>query len=281
MGLSQFEYEVAVVWDPAIPGDPELVVAPGSGLPIGELPWWITGTRGFLAAPERPRTLMLPPAQARRNVRDTKAEVTFPGGGGPAHVSFSVAGTGQPSYVERTELLQLGSEARKARLVEMCWGHSTLDVAEADYPGLDERRDDARRVCAGENQGPGPLADAAACEFAIQGPWSVGAPILPEENRTHPIVLPYPETDILSLDVTTPPGFETTAPPETVTFESPYGRYLLSVTATETGYHVERMSTITALGLPASEYAPFREFFERIRKADKTALHFTRSAPKP
>ena len=67
-----------------------------------------------------------------------------------------------------------------------------------------------------------------------------------------------------------------TGAPEPTRFESPFGRYIRTIAATETGYEVERGVAFTPIMVPPEEYPALRAFLDQVRQADRVPLEFER-----
>ena len=96
-------------------------------------------------------------------------------------------------------------------------------------------------------------------------------------TRIHPLVFPFPHIDQNVIEVQAPPGFTTSPPPVVTPIESLHGHYALFVTATPSGFHVERVFSLTSVAVPAAEYEPLRRFLTQVHLADRTALEFRKS----
>ncbi|MCI0655668.1 MAG: hypothetical protein L0170_01175, partial [Acidobacteria bacterium] len=62
------------------PGEPEEAlrfVAPGSGLPFGQIPWWNSSSRALVADSKGARSLRMWPSQPRQNFSETRVRVVF------------------------------------------------------------------------------------------------------------------------------------------------------------------------------------------------------------
>ena len=99
------------------PGEPDSafrMIAPGSGLPLGQIPWWLTGGQALMADLKGPSFIRLWPSEPRQNVSETIAHLAFLDQAGTLKASWSRTGTGQQGYQERLKLRGLlGKGARQ------------------------------------------------------------------------------------------------------------------------------------------------------------------------
>jgi uncharacterized protein DUF3857 len=71
LSSGQFDWTLVLVRTPGDPDEKAVFVDIGSGLPFGELPWWITGAKGLLENPKESRPVMIPASDPRKNVSET------------------------------------------------------------------------------------------------------------------------------------------------------------------------------------------------------------------
>src|SRR5207249_4629658 len=101
--------------------------APGSALPYGQIPWWVTGTNGWLATAKGEREIKLYPSDIRENLMEAKARIRSDDDGTP-RVSWSAAMRGQQGYLEW--LIDRGStsEERAKSLDKACGASGGLEI---------------------------------------------------------------------------------------------------------------------------------------------------------
>lgn len=275
--LGQFEWLLVAVRDPGGAGDREILADAGSGLPFGEIPWWLTGVRGFLAAPSAQRDVLLLPGDARRSVLESRVSISFPEGEPSAAMKWSMQGTGQRLYSELRDLRGATQEERRSKLESLCGGKGTFEVSRAESASIESASAAYGVECEGEFPDASPPEGLSSYNLHVEGPWWEPVPDLAAKDRVHPVIFTFPRTDITSIDAVSPPGFTTSEAPAPVMLSCRFGHYTLSVTTTDTGYHVERVFALTTLGAPASEYEPLRDFLAAVRKADRTPLVYRKA----
>src|SRR5262249_50048719 len=77
LSMRQFDVALLAVRSPGTSDDEATFVDLGSGLPYGEVPWWVTGSPAFLAAPKEHRTPILRALEIRKTVSDTQVKIAF------------------------------------------------------------------------------------------------------------------------------------------------------------------------------------------------------------
>lgn len=275
----QFDATFIAVSSPETPDD-LTVVSPGAGLAYGQVPWWYTGTKGMLATEKGSRPALVPPTPARKSLSDTKAQTTFAEDNTTLHVRWSRRATGQNWYSDRVMMSTMTPEARKKRLEQICGSSSRLEVSRADASGIDDVRKPFELSCEGESSIE--IAnDVTTYRMAMDGPWVEALPELTSTTRIFPVIFHFPHTDILALDVAAPQGFAPKESPPAVKLEGPIGNYLLSVSRTDAGYHVERTFTLLPLKVEARDYSELRTFLADVRQADRLRLAFERVRGEP
>jgi hypothetical protein len=107
------------------------------------------------------------------------------------------------------------------------------------------------------------------------GPWIEEIPELTSPSRVLPVVLPFAGNDRASIEIVAPAGYFPGPAPAPMRIESSMGAYTLAVTATESGFHVDRSLTLPKTEIPPQGYDAFRRFLEEVRVADRTSVTFT------
>jgi hypothetical protein len=92
-------------------------------------------------------------------------------------------------------------------------------------------------------------------------------------------VFDYPWIDLTSIEMSAPPGYGPADPPQPTRIESPFGSYVLKISALSNGYRVERAFALVATTLKVEAYEELRGYLEAVRRADRTPLHFRRDRP--
>jgi hypothetical protein len=272
--LQQFGYTFVGVKS----GDAEdawTVVDPGSGLPYGEVPWDATGSTAFVCTPKGMKGFVIPPAAGQKNRTDTKVMIAF-SEDDEITAKWSRMGLGASGMNYRRWLRRLDPAERKEQLDKLCGGSGAGEVQAADLPGLDQPSAPFQIACditAGEAN----TEEVDDYRFSVLGAWWPETPELTAATRVQPVVFDYPRLDIVSLDVTSPPGFSSKTPPPPVKVDSPFGKYQWVATKTDKGYHVDRAFALLPLFVKPADYEALKAFLKQVSTADRTALAFEKS----
>jgi len=274
--IHQFDWSLAAIRLPDDPPDRFTFVVAGSGLPYGEIPWWLAGSYGFLADPKGGKVVILNPSNPVKNFSESKTSISFNLDDGTARVRWSRSDSGQAGLSERLMLRGETPENRRKRLEELCGAWGSFEILRAEAPGLEELASGLRLECEGimTNTNFTPKWDRYS--FRLDGVWEESVPELTATTRIHPLVFSFPRIDQNVIEVDAPPGYTTSQPPAVAPIESPYGHYALFITESPSGYHVERVFSFTSVAVPAAEYEPLRRFLTQVRQADRTAVEFRR-----
>ncbi len=261
------------------PGDPEkeyTVVDPGSGLPYGEIPWFYSGVSGLLLKKSGAETIKLRPSPLSSSVSETMVSINFAEENEIMVCNWATSGRGQVGLDERRYLRQLSPEDRVEEIEEFCSIGPESEVVTAQVGDLHDLTADYRLECEAEDTS-GDL-DETIGHYSLDfgGPWIQAVPDLTGGDRTHMVIFRFPRADITRMDVSSPAGFAPRNPPAPVTFEGPFGKYVLSINRTAKGYHLERLLALYRLSVPVEEYDGLVEFLDNVRRADRTALEFER-----
>ncbi|MFQ5700269.1 MAG: DUF3857 domain-containing protein [Acidobacteriota bacterium] len=272
----QLDYRLVAVRAPGAPDEEATLVAPGSGLPYGMIPWWLTPTRALRVTSSGAREMWLPHSAARQNVFETRATIAFAEDNSTARVDWTAKGAGERHYLDRLILRLSKPEKREDDLERQCGAGGDLEVLEAKAPDLADYTAPYRLACQGE------LVDLDIDEsedeflFEFRGPWIPSLPEFSSPTRVHPVFFRYPFIDLTTVEVASPAGFTPRQPPPLVRFQTPFGTYGRKITKTAGGYRVERAVALLALTVKAEDYKALRAFLERIRVADHAMLEFGR-----
>lgn len=161
-------------------------------------------------------------------------------------------------------------------LDDLCGNESGFEVTKADLPGYDKPLAGYRLECEGNLLRPDSEPDREEHAVRFDGPWIPTVPVFAASTRVHPIVFDYPWIDLTSIEVSAPRGYEPAGPPQPTKIESPFGSYLLKISALPHGYRVERAFAIVSTTLKSDAYEAFRGFLEVARRADRTPVSFHR-----
>jgi len=274
--IRQFDWSLAAVRLPEDPPDRFTFVVAGSGLPYGEIPWWLSGSSGFLADPKGAKVVILNPSNPVKNFSESKTSISFNLDDGTARVRWSRSDSGQAGLSERLELRGETPENRRKKLEELCGAWGSFEILEAEAPSLEDLASSLHLECKGIQTNTNFIRKWDRYSFRLDGVWVEPVPVLTAPTRIHPLVFPFPRIDQNVIEVETPPGYVTSQPPTVAPIESPYGHYALFITESPSGYHVERVFSLTSVAVPAAGYEPLRRFLTQVRQADQTVLEFRR-----
>jgi hypothetical protein len=280
LSTAQFDRVLVAVRAPGDPDDKAVIVAPDSGLPYGEIPWWVTGTAGWLATSKGGRQIGLYGSNIEKNLSERKAEIRFEEDGA-VRVRWSETATGQQGYGSWTRLKRTTPEDRGRVLDDLCGAGGAFEVTRAEGPAVEAPILDYRIACEGELSIPGPGEDIPTYSFGIAGPWIRPVPELTAATRAHPAVFAFPRIDRATLDVAAPAGFAPGRPPAPVHLEERFARFTLRAVPTPSGFRVEREFAFAPLIIMPDEYPDLREFLAGVRKADLGSLEFARKGVGP
>jgi hypothetical protein len=278
LALDQFEEGLVALRSPDDPESRVTFADPGSGLPYGEIPFWVSGARALLTSPKGGKEILLPGTEAERNASSTRAEITLDAARGAARIRWSRTGTGQQGLLERRELRALAPGDRRKRLEDLCGASGDIEITRAEAPHLDDAGSPFDLECEGESTRRGEPGDEGGVSLHLTGPWIEEVPALPSTRRVHPIRLPFASLEKSTIEIPAPPGYRPAEPPTPDRVESGAGAYTLAVKTDGASYIVERSLKYSRAEMPREEYDALRRFLEEVRVADRTPLVFRREA---
>src|SRR5262245_22658759 len=276
--VEQFDWTLMAVKAKGEPDEKLVFVDLGSGLPFGEIPWWITGSRALLASPQGHRMVFLAPSDPRKNLSESQVKISFNVDEGTMLFTYTNEGKCQRGLTSRWRLRGLNPDERAKELEALCGASGEMEISKAVAPNLQDPAANFRLECEGTLSGANIRRDLGGDTFGILGPWVEELPRFSSPTRTPNVVFSYPSLASLKIDVQSPPGFVATGAKPPVLVESNFGRYALMITTTPEGYHVERLYALSAVVVPPKDYDALRKFFEQVAQADATArLEFKRA----
>lgn len=263
------------------PGGEWTLVAPGYGLPYGELPYWVTGVTGLLVDGKKGQTIQIPVSMPERNQLSTQAKIRFDDDNATVSVDWGATGSGNVGYLERREMRGRTPEQRTKRLDELCGaGWTSFEVTRAEAPDMQDFAKPWSLRCAGELVGSEVDEGAASYSLVLQGPWIPALPDLTAPARTLPVVFDFMRLETTVVEIGAPSGFTPAVPPASVVLSSPFGDYSRIVEQTAGGFRVERSFKRAAIMLKPESYAGFRKWLSDIRRADMQPVVFRRGEAK-
>ena len=277
LSLEQFDWTLIAVKARGEPDDRLVFVDLGSGLPFGEIPWWLAGSPALLASDQGHRVVVLPASDPEKNVSETHVTISFNLDDGSEEFSSVTDDACQQGLSERWRLRGLNPEERAGELEKSCGASGDTEVSKAEAPRLQDVTAGYRLECEGTITDANFRRNLGRYSLDLFGPWFQGPPRFTAPTRSMDVVFRYPRTDSLVLDVRSPPGFVAMDIRNPPAIESAFGRYALKIAATTEGYHVERLYSLTTVTVPAKDYEALRSFFDDIARSDATRLEFRRS----
>ncbi len=274
LSMNQFSEMVVAVRDRDAAKPEYTFVDPGSGLPYGELPWWVTGASAMMATKDGAKEIFLPPGPASQNVRETRVAVRLGELGEPITASWTVRAKGQIGTDDRTRLHRSAPDERQRLLDTLCGAQSGIEVLRAESPESETSQGEMRVDCEIEFEQRMPEDKLGRFRWDARGVWIDSIPDLRPGKRHHPVVFDYPYVDLMTLDCTAPSGMHPGAVPEPIQLDSPFGRYQRRVSIVDGGFRVERKLAIIVLAVPPSDYDALRGFHDAIARADAEPLDF-------
>lgn len=273
---TQFDGHVAAIRLPGQSDSDFLFDAPGSGLPFGQVPWWFSGVRGLLATKAGGRPLLVMPTQARQNLSEINAAVTFDDTNSGFAYTLSRKDQGGAGYTERLGLRRSTSAQRREQLEQLCGKSSMHEISRAEAPELRQLDAPFHLECAGEVTIDEVDDSVDRYSFAVDGPWFSPVPGLTAKTRRYPVVLDYPPATMATLTIKPPHGFKLGTVPAPIKIEKPFGRYLLTVTPQDGAFVVQRVFALLDLVTKPDRYPELLGFLDEVRQADRTAVNFDR-----
>lgn len=274
--IGQFTFTFVAVRSPGAQDDTLVFVDAGSGLPYGQVPWRATGVQALICGATGSSSAVIPPASPKVNRTDAHVTLAFTDDNQALLVTWARTAQGAAGLEYRRWLRDLDARKRKETLDALCGSSARTEVTAAELPELDKPSAPFQIKCGLEQSEMNIGSDIATYSLALTGPWSPEIPQFPSPTRVHPVIFDFPRADIVAFDVSAPHGFKPKDPPAAVALESQYGKYHLVVTATPTGFHVDRAFAMTVLLAKPDEYGALRKFFDDVRKADAVAVTFER-----
>jgi len=253
------------------------VLDPGSGLAFGDIPWRYSGSMALLPTKDGAMFVGLPFLGAGNSGSRHDVDLEILEEDDLLVAEWTATRFGQEAFDTRITVRRLAPEDRQDRLHEMCGAASDREILEATPERLDDLGGDFLLRCEVEL----PLSFRGGRdrrELDWRGPWLREPPELPDAPRIHPIEFNFPRSDKLVIWVAPPDGFVAIDPPPVEQFETEYGGYSFEIVREGDGYTIARHLYILSTTIDPEEYVALREFFERVRQTDRTAVEFRRSA---
>jgi len=94
----------------------------------------------------------------------------------------------------------------------------------------------------------------------------------PVAERHLPVVIPYGYSQEATFEYILPAGFRAESLPSDTDLETPYGKYLLTVSSTPKKVTIARRFQLSDATCPPTEYAAFREFLLEVARLDGSKL---------
>lgn len=272
LSRSQFERTLVAARAPGTPDDQAFVVAPGSGLPFDQVPWWMTGVGGFLVEAANPRVFPIPTDTAAVNTSSTLVQLRFAEGDEAASVEWARQSTGQSGYSRRHELRIADAAERGRKLKELCGADERFEVSRAEAPELQVFAQGLRVECQGTLTVEPPDEQETAWRVRLDGPWIESLPDIGSAPRVHPVIFDYNRVTRTTTLVTPPPGYNLNGALQPAKIDSPFGRYVRSVQVNGQSLQVQRTLHLVRVKVEPEEFEALQKFFADIRRADAMPL---------
>ena len=276
---NQFDATLAAVRIPDQEGF--TIVDPGSEMPYGEIPWWLTGASAVVLTKARAHPVTLPTADAKKNVAESTVSISFADDNDTMVTRWTETGKGQVGLGERRYLRRLSPDDRAERVDLLCGASPDVEIVKADVVGIDDLSHGLELHCELERYGTTLEEDIGVYYLEWGGPWLRELPDLPEGPRTHPVVFEFPRVDVVNLEIVAPEGYVPEDAPEPEKLQTPVGNYVLRVSRLEDRFKVERAVALFNLAIPVDRYDELRSFIEDVRRLDRSPLTFKRAELEP
>jgi hypothetical protein len=251
------------------------VVDPSSGLPYGEIPWWLSGTYGMLATRQGAKSIFLAPSNAPSNLTLAAVDLRFSDDGSRIHADWDSTSKGQAALDLAQASGGLRTSSRQEFVDELCGLGPDLEVTRSDHRVMPSMI--SKLECVTERHIGSMGTSVGHFSMTWTGPWMEPLPDLTPGERVHPVIFDYPRADVAELNIAAPPGFEPADAPPPIEISGPFGSYRLKMSTTSGGYRVERALALLPLKVPAAEYDVLVAFLDEVRHADSTSVKFTRA----
>ena len=169
-------------------------------------------------------------------------------------------------------------DARKKRLDGICGASDKFEVSRAEAQGLEDPRIPLVVTCEGQILDSGMPGKDQTFEIGLEGAWIEPVHELKEQTRTYPVIFRFAHTDLTEVNVKPPSGYTPKGAPAPIRLEGRFGTYLLSISADETGYHVQRAFTLLPIHVAPENYPELRSFLGDAHQADRSRLAFVKKA---
>lgn len=275
----QFDESLVAVRAPGTPFSQSVILDPASGLPYGQVPWWVEGGVAFVASSAGFKELTIPYSKPDQNVSEARVAVTIDDPGEGAAVSWTRDGSGNSGLLDFYSLKRGNEAEREKKRASLCGAGADFELSKSSSPAPEPAGARLRLSCEGDmpELPVGPNGEGFALE--IEGPWIQPLPELVSTKRIHPLVFDFPHTERLVVEVAPGSGYDLAAEIEPVKIDNPFGTYSLSVSREGEAFKVERTLVLPHAVLPPDRYPGFRRFVQLVQKADKTKLEFARRQP--
>lgn len=191
--------------------------------------------------------------------------------------TWTKSGKGQVGLVEQRAAMTLSGKGRQRFIEGLCTTSGDAEILEAAIPNISDPAQDYSLICDIEMTGVALLDESIGrFHFDASGPWLGRVPYLAPGKRHWPVVFDYPQVQVTRLVIRAPDGFGSGDAPPPRQFESPYGKYSLTLTPTEDGYLMERAFALVPLVVPALEYDALQKFLQDVTEADHAVIVFER-----
>jgi hypothetical protein len=261
------------------PDEEATIVDPSSGLPFGEIPWWVGSTQGMLATKQGASSIHLPSSTAPNNLTLAAVDLRFSSDGSRLEADWECTSKGQAG-LSRARALRVPRESNRQKMVEqLCGLGPDVEVAKSDHRVMPSMI--SQLECVTERIIGSMEESVGHFSMTWTGPWMEPLPDLVPGERVHPVVFDFPRVDVAELTIAPPPGFKPADAPPPMEISGRFGDYRLTMSTTPEGFRVERSLTFLPTKVPAEEYGMLVAFLDEVSHADSTRVKFTRVRDRP
>jgi transglutaminase-like putative cysteine protease len=235
--------------------------------PVGNLPSYLQGSYGTLAAGAASQVIALPilPPEANGTIR--KGEFALAADGTlTGEVNTTHSG---PEGADMRMILKYSDENERRHSLETAVSHDVPGVVLNSFQfmqpsELDKPLEVEYKLTAAQYAHP-------AGTLLLVRPRVVGSHVLPfdDKPRTVPIDLTATGRWRDSFDITLPPGYVVDETPDPVNLDLDFASYHSNITAKGTDLHYEREYVVRQVELPAERAADFRKLESAILRDEK------------
>jgi hypothetical protein len=242
-----------------------------SSIPVGYVGAFIDDRSALAITPDGGRLVRTPRSTAADNARVYRAHVRVDDKGGASATVTSVT-TGVVRERVR-EAMRSGTAREREQWLEREIALSSFSISDIAFRDLDSARTQFQLDF--QLEAPRVLSFSGERAFLTPNLLKDRSRVPPAmSERTQPVWLGSPWSEVDTLVYELPPGFSVESSPEPVHLETAFGRYDASIEEHGGNLHYRRHLSVDMDTIPADDYADFRSFLQAIAMSDhdKVAL---------